>query len=338
MGNRFESVDEILGAGSAQDLFGQDFSTQAKSKYRRLMRLSHPDMFVDAGEKQRASAAFVKLNELWVVFTGKKTSAGKSALAKDTIRTRKHEYVTSLRTEDDVFQVFDATYDAGFENAQVLIAKSGNDSDLVNAYLDALGVIKAGVPDEYLKYFPTLIEKFSYDSSAGKLPSLVIEDWEGFYSLREVVEKYPAGLSPRHIAWIFRRMLVAIGNAADVGLVHGAPNLDAFYVNPSNHGVFLRNWQYSVKSGSSLVAVPSVSKADYPQSVFDKKPADWVVDVHIVAKTALLLMGDTKFVPFAAFFKGCLLNSVPHPAELLGEFDQIMDRVFGERRFVTFEM
>jgi hypothetical protein len=335
-----EALTEILDARTAEDLFGTATSNvgKARLKYRRLLRVSHPDMFSSPSDKQRAGDAFIKLTELWDIYTGKK-SATKAPIKENTIKTKKHEYTAVVRTEDDVFQIFNATYDAGHKKAEVLIAKNADDKDLIDAYLGALDTITHDTPDEYKKFFPTLIEKFNYVGADNvSRPSIAIEDWDGFYSLREVLEKYPEGLGPRHVSWIFRRMLVAIGNAADIGRVHGAPNLDAFYINPHNHGIFLRSWQYSVKTGENLVAVPQNTKADYPEYVFKKKPVDYKLDVWIAAKTAIALMGNQPFKPYSAFFKGCMLTSVPHPAELLAEFDALMDKSFGERKFVTFDM
>lgn len=336
-----DAIKTILNANTAQDLFGDIKPDAARPQYRKLMRSAHPDMFHSDTDKKQAEIAFGKLVNMWEVFVGKKTAkkANLHTNRPNTIKTRKHEYDLSTPTEDDVFQIFKATYDGGHKSAEIIIAKNSADKDLVDAYLFALNKISADTPDEYKKYFPTLIEKFNYKTASNEThPALAIEDWEGFYTLQEIMKAHPNGLDARNVAWIFRRMLVAIGNAHDIGLVHGAPNLNAFHINPKNHGVFLRAWQYSVGTGETLKAVPQNAKTYYPDYVFNKKPVNYNLDVWVAAKAAITLLGKTEFKPFRAFFNGCLLESVPEPAELLGEFDNVMDRAFGERKFVTFDM
>ena len=334
------AINEITAAKTAGDLFDNASVAKARIKYRKLTRSVHPDVFIESKDKQIAQVAFIKLMEFWDIYREKQTDSKlQNGRETDLIKTRKHEYIVVPHSEDDVFQIFGATYDAGHKRAEILIAKNTNDKDLVDAYINSIDVIKHNIPDEYKMFFPTIIEKFNY-SAAGKnaKSSISLNGLKDFYTLREVVDKYPKGLHPRHVAWIFRRMLTAIGNSADVGLVHGAPNLDSFYINPYIHGVILKAWQYSVNTGSQLKAVPKNAKDYYPKYVFNKEPVDYKLDVWLTAKTAIRLLGDNEYKPFMAFFKGCLLSSVPEPRDLLSEFDAVMDKSFGERKFVTFDM
>lgn len=336
-----DTIQEILNASSVQDLFGTDNVRVARTKYRRMMRTVHPDMFVDTHDKKVAQEAFSKLTLFWETLNGhgKRKVSDFSNVDYTVVKTKKHEYkITPLR-ENPVFQVSLGEYDAGFKQAEVYIAKNVNDSDLVDNAVAALKKIDSEVPADFRVFFPTLIEKFNYvDTQKVSHPAYSLEYFSDFYTISEILQKYPNGLPPRQVAWIFRRMLVSVGNAHDLGLLHGAAGPDAFFVHPAYHGVVLNNWEYSQPLGDSLIAIPESLRSWYPDEVFQKKAMDHRLDIAFVAKTGEKLLGTHDFKPFKAFFKGCQLSSVPSAADLLGEFDQLMDNLFGPRKYVTFEM
>lgn len=325
-------VDQVLGAVRARDLFGDVDIDAAKKVYRRLARAVHPDMFEVGTQKDQASKAFAHLTSLWESLSGGK------ATAANVVRTKRHEYVVSdVLTEDEVFTRFAVTYDDGHQRCDMLVAKSTRDGDLASAYMSAMRTLK-DVPDNYKMYFPTTVEHFRYRQGDGDHAAITLAPLDGFYTLRQVKERYPEGIVGRDIAWIFRRMLVAVGNAHDVGLVHGAPTADAFFIHPEMHGVVLGGWQYSVKTGASLVAVPTDFKNYYPAAALSKSPVDYRLDVHVASKTASDLLRDDQPRALRAFFKGCQVASPPQAKHLLAEFDDLLDRLYGKRSFHQFTM
>ena len=68
----------------------------------------------------------------------------------------------------------------------------------------------------------------------------------GFRSLAEVRSAFPAGLDPRDAAWMWRRLLVAIGAAHRAGVIHGAVLPEHVLIHPAEHGLVLVDWCYSV--------------------------------------------------------------------------------------------
>ncbi len=329
-----EQLDKILTAKTAEELFGDlTNKTEITVVYRKLARNSHPDMFSDSRDKLKAQQAFIHLSNLW-------ESIGKvSKKHEDIIVTKKHEYhLGNILTKTEMFTIFNATYDAGYKNAELFVTNNPKDTDLAAAHIKALKKIKTDVNPEYLPYFPKIIENLRYRQGSVEKTIIAAEKLDGMYSLREVTERYPEGINAKDVAWIFRRVLVALGNTHEIGLVHGSPNLDSLWIHPELHGLILNNWEYSVDIGDNLKALPQIFKTDYPESVFQKKPVDYKLDLMLAAKTMQKLLRPDAPKQINIFFKGCTLASTPLAADLLYEFDQLLTRLWGERKFHHFTM
>jgi hypothetical protein len=329
---------QVLDAKSPEELFGTH-EKRSKNVYRHLARHTHPDMFTTPAEKKDAERAFVRLGELWALYQTKNGSATPSAAAANTVKTKRHTYTLGDKVySDDVFAHYEATYDAGHETARLLIVKSPNDADLGNNHAAALKKL-SGVPDEFKDFFPDLIETFRYRQPNGTDHFAVAQKIpEGFVPFTRILEVYPKGVDARDLSWIFRRMLIAVGNAHDVGLIHGAPDLNAFYIKPDVHGVILNNWQYSVETGKTLSAIPTAIHDDYPQSVFDKKPVDYALDIRLIAKAAERLFGPDTPRQFKSFMNGCMMAKTPEARYLLGEFEEMLVRLYGPPVFHKFTL
>lgn len=332
-----EDCLQVMEAKSASDLFG-NHEKRSKIIYRRLARAVHPDLYPEK-DKKTAEKAFVRLTELWEFYT-KATTSPDSAPNANSIKTKKHNYDLGeqFRTHG-IYAGYFATYDAGYEKCQLLVTKNPKDADLTNANISALKKLRSDVPEQFRGFYPELVESFRYRtpdnidhaSFTQKIP-------DGFSPFSKILEVYPDGIDGRDVAWIFKRMLTAVGNGHDVGLIHGAPTLDAFLIHPEMHGVILSDWQYSVEDGKQLVAVPPEYKEDYPQYVFDKKAATYNLDVYLCAKTAKRLLRKDSAPQFNAFFRACMLNKTLEAKYLLAEFDMLLERLYGKPSFHPFTL
>ena len=328
---------QVLDARTPEELFGSH-EKRSKNIYRHLARHVHPDMFTDPADKKDAERAFVRLGELWALYQTRSTTAAPTAAA-NTVKTKRHTYTLGNKVySDDVFAHYEATYDAGHETARLLIVKNPKDTDLGGNHANALKKL-AEVPDEFKDFFPALIETFRYRQPDGTDHFAVSQKIpEGFVPFTEILKVYPNGIDGRDVSWIFRRMLIAVGNAHDLGLVHGAPDLNAFYIKPDVHGVILNNWQYSVETGKALSAIPTSARDDYPQSVFDKKPVDYTLDIRLIAKAAERLFNPDIPRQFKAFMNGCMVARTPEARYLLAEFEELLVRLYGPPAFHKFTL
>lgn len=326
-------IDRILNAKTRSELFGTGNEGAMRQAYRRLARLSHPDMFSHPSEKLRAEKAFKHLTLLWE--DNPKAKPANTSL----IVTKKHSYELGAKfDENDVSLAYNATYDAGHEKCELWITRNPQDNDLGQNAGSAVKKLNKEVPMEYRAFYPEFVEMFKYRQGGVDHTTIAQKVPEGFVPLKKVKEAYPQGINGRDAAWMFKRMLVSIGNAYDTGLVHGGISLDAFLIHPELHGLILRNWQYSVPVGEALTAIDSTVRDYYPQSVFDKNPQNYALDVRMAAKIITGLLEDKAPRQLRIFLSGCMIASMPHPAQLLAEFDELLIRVYGAPKFHVFTM
>lgn len=329
---------EIETATTPQELFGPD-EKEARKKFLSYSRRTHPDM-VSASQKDQANRAFVKLTLFWEKYT---TQNPQSTPQSNRIVSKRREYELDVKLyQTPLKTAYKAFYDDKHKMGELHIANTPQDNDLIANAVSALNKLKK-VPDNYSSFFPKMIDKFKVRQATGEHSVLACEHTEGFVSLEEVRKAYPKGLHGRDLGWLFKRVLVAVGNTRDVGLVHGAFTPDNVFVHPEKHGLVLNNWEYSVEPGQSLVAVPPAYKDYYPGNVLKKEGVSVGLDLTLAVRTMMSLIGeDTGPVQtrFRAFFKGCLGSekSVPHPSVLLGEFDEFLRTLYGEPRYHTFTM
>lgn len=328
----------VLEAKDAATLFGSH-EKRSKIIYRRLARSVHPDLFPDA-EKKTAEKAFIRLTELWDARSNKVATTAGKAPTKNTIKTKKHTY--SVDGEIDVPGIYArhyASYDAGYEKCQLLVVCDPQDSDLAGNHVTALKKLNSDVPESFRAFYPELVESFRYRTESNTDHVAITQKIpEGFSTFSKILDVYPSGIDGRDVAWIFKRMLTAVGNAHDIGLVHGAPTMDAFLVHPEFHGVILSEWQYSVPSGEKMKALPPTFAGEYPAYVLNKEPATYALDIYLCAVTAQKLLRKDAPRQFNAFFNACKLSKPLEAKYLLKEFDGLLQRLYGPPQFHPFTL
>lgn len=231
------------------------------------------------------------------------------------------------------FNRFNATYDDGHIPVMALITANVNDNDLAENHIEKLQEIKDKVNPEYLGFYPHFIEAFKYAENGTTHQGIIQTRHEEFVPFSHIMEKHPNGISGRNLAWIFKRMLVAVGNIHEIGLVHGAIGMDSFYVNAPDHGVILDDWQYARRNGENLVAVPDNLKNKYPEKYLKKAEVSHSLDINMCAKLALELLAEDQPKQLRIFLKVCLKEKTMEAKELLYEFNLLLERLYGAPKF-----
>jgi hypothetical protein len=331
-----EAVALLRRASTPADLFGPDAAEAART-YRRLARLLHPDT---AGD--RTDDEFTRLNALW---------RGYNRSDPITITTRRHTYnLGAKRTGGDLADLYGATYD-GTRDVVIKLPRDPADGDLLEREAVALRQLPKDGPERFIPYVPQLVESFRHrDAATGpERRTNAIVALDGFHSLAEVHDAYPDGIDPRDAAWMWRRLLVALGFAHRAGVLHGAVLPEHVLIHPGKHGLVLVDWCYSVPGCYAPVdpsgRVPALvgRYADwYPPEVPGRERASAATDIFMATHCMTYLMGDKAPKPMRSFAKGCLLASQrrrPGDAwRLLEEFDELLARLYGPRRFRPFTM
>lgn len=324
-----EAVSRVQGVSHPRELFGDD-ETQSRLAYRAFARRLHPDV-VEPTLKDRASVATALLNSLW-------DSYKKTALGTFEIATRRRSYtVESLLLADEISNLYPVSWSDGDDHYGMLrLPRSPKNNDLVETEAKAIKVLDASDPT-YRVYAPTLVESFRYRDTKTRVErrANVTERLDGFVTIKEVHNAFPAGLNGRDVAWIWRRLLAGAGWFHRAGLVNAAVLPEHILVHPLKHGVVFSNWCYSTELDHPLRAVSPNYRDWYPQDVLAKKPASAKTDIHLISHLMGWLLGPNASSQFKAFIQGCTLRfgGVPDAWEIQRDFDDLLFRLYGQRKY-----
>ncbi|GIH78948.1 hypothetical protein Plo01_53770 [Planobispora longispora] len=332
-----EAIALVKAAVDPQDLFSGDAPERT---YRRLARLLHPDL----ASGPDAAAAFVRLARLWAARHG---SAGRPR----TITTGRGTYrIAGVHRRGSTAVLYKTGGDT-----LVKLVRSPADNDLLRREADALRTIeRKGVP-LLLPYVPRLVESFRYRSGGVERQANVISRVpDGFLTLDEITRRR-SPLDPRDAAWIWRRLLVAVGVAHRAGIAHGAVFGHHVLVHPIEHGLVLIDWSQSAPLGTPLTALVTRHRDDYPPGVLAREPVTETLDIRLATRCVATLMGYRAGRPAApggrgpaqdpggaprgvparmrAFIRGSLLSPPRDAWGLLAELDELLDDLYGPRLY-----
>ncbi|TDD66075.1 molecular chaperone DnaJ [Actinomadura darangshiensis] len=333
------------------DLFGGD-EAEAARRYRRLARLVHPD-----ATGGRTRDAFIRLNALWRTY-----NRGDST----TITTRRHAYrLEGDPIAGDLAELYTARPESGHaarrgrpgsapgpgRTVLLKMPRDPHDSDLLEREAVALRQLPKDGDGKFLPYVPRLVESFRHrDAATGAQRQVnVVAGLDGFHSLTAVKHAFPDGVDPRDAAWMWRRLLVGLGFAHRAGVLHGAVLPDHVLIHPEEHGLVLVDWCYSVPgcyanvdSSGRVPAMVDRYAGWYPSEVPGRRPATPATDLYMATRCITDLMGDKAPKAMRSFARGCMLPAQDRrPADawrLLAELDELLERLYGPRRFRPFHL
>jgi hypothetical protein len=220
------------------------------------------------------------------------------------------------------------------------MARDPADNDLMRREAAALIRLQDVVDPALLAYFPPLVATGQRDDTRSGIRRHVnlIGALSGFRSLAEVRAAFPAGVDPRDAAWMWRRLLVAVGAAHRAGVIHGAVLPEHVLIHPAEHGLVMVDWCYSVSGPAGRVrAIVRRYQRWYPPEVLGGDPAGPDLDIWLATRCMAELIGGRAPARMAAFTRGCLLASPrrrPQDAwRLLAEFDEMLEGLYGPRTF-----
>lgn len=320
-----QAVQEIHAARGFSDLVGGDGPGAA---YRRLVKIVHPDV-APADQSPAATAAFARLSALWEQRHG------------TVLRTARHTFTVGARWRaGDLADLYDV--DAGA--ALLKLPRRPADNDLLAAEAGALARLAANGDPRHRAYAPVLIDTFTHQDPAtgARRTANVLQRQRGFIGLDEVARGYPDGVDPRDAAWMWRRLLVALGYAHRTGLVHGAVLPEHVLIHPAQHGLVLVDWCYAVTPGERVPALVARHRDRYPPEVPAREPASPGTDIHLATSTMRRLIGARMPQPLRRFADGCMYDAPrmrPQDAwRLLAELDELLHHLYGPRRFRAFAL
>ena len=358
-------AQRIEQARDLQDVFGtlsgqpDEQLRAARLIFRRLSKVIHPDRYPLPDDQQIAQRTMAQLNGLWAEARRRIRSGSYTdqAAAAATIRiiSRKRAYdIGMLISMGEVCQRYACHFDLnGAARSGIFkIARTPNDNDLVRIEAKVLRHMRADKNFTRLfPFVPEVFDSFLYDDRrTAPRQANIISRIENVYSLEEVHAQYPRGVDPKHVAWLWRKLLIALGLAHARGVIHGAVLPSHILIEPDQHGLILDNWVYAlpepIERDAHLTAIVSAYEVWYPPEVFARQPPAPSLDIFMGTRCMVYLLGGdpiTGDVPttvpkaIASFFRGCLLPAPDHRPQqawnLLNEFTELIERLWGPRIF-----
>lgn len=186
---------------------------------------------------------------------------------------------------------------------QVLkVTRDPADNQLLKREAAALTTIAAKADPTLLPYVPRLVETVRLRTGDEvRRANLISRAPDGFVTLEAIGPR-----DPRDIAWIWRRLLVAVGVAHSAGISHGAVLPRHVLVHPIEHGLILVDWCRAGRDPAADVLAATQCVA----ALLDGPPAR-----------------------MRTFVGGCLARP-PHDAwALLKELDDLLEDLYGPRTY-----
>jgi hypothetical protein len=219
------------------------------------------------------------------------------------------------------------------------IPRSPKNNDLMKNEAMTLKHIAAEGDEAFKAYVPQHVETFRHRDASDKKERLVnvLDMPDGLYSLQEVHDAFPNGIHPKDLAWMWRRLLVALGYVHSTGRVHGALTPDHILIHPEKHGLLLVDWCYSVEVGSPLTAIVPKHRDLYPAGALAKEDVKPSLDVRMGTQSLLYTLRGRVPRQYKGFFQYSAQTNLD-AFTLKDEFDQLIGEMFGPRRFIPFAM
>ncbi len=366
-----ERVSQLLDQASVpEEIFGdlQGSLTEqlalARKVFFHIAKTVHPDIARGEMQEREAHRAFKKLSALWEQAQDKinaGTYGQKNAFAPFVMQTASGQYtIKRVLAWGDLCTIYAGTANsaAGRRRVLVKVPVQPRDNDLVTNEARILAHLRASSTYQAARHFLSrLLDAFPYEEQAtGVVRQVtVLAAVEGLVSLVEVKKAYPTGIDPKDMAWIWRRLLIALDFAHTNQVIHGGVLPTHILIHPEHHGVVLIDWSYAVldpaRTGELIRAISSPYRSWYPAEVLAKKEPQPGLDICMAAQCMIDLLGGDphqRTMPAAvpwqiqSYLQGCTIPNPhrrPQDAHMLLEtFDELLAQLWGPRTFHRFTM
>ncbi len=96
----------------------------------------------------------------------------------------------------------------------------------------------------------------------------------------------------KHVNWMVSRMLELTAWINQIGYSHCGINPDSIFVIPENHGMICTSFYYLTRLDTPLKTISGKYQNLYPTEVFKTKKATSNIDIELVKRTAIYMLGD----------------------------------------------
>lgn len=273
--------------------------------------------------------------------------------------------VGSLLSRDDLCNVYQCAFEDQQQTWQGMfrLARDPADNDLVRNEAQILSHFQATTNyGDYRAFLPLLLESFVYQDAGldrGAQVNIVtlhehVASPRDLYNFEEVRAYHATGIHPKDMAWMWRRLLFALGFFHSHHVIHGAVLPSHVLIEPREHKLALTGWGFALReparTGRHLSAISMPYESWYPAEVFAKAVPDAGLDLLTAARCMFYLMGgdplgdppgvlEPELQDYFARFIEPNPKSRPQDAwAALDDFDRIIEALWGPRTFREFKM
>ncbi len=325
----------IMGARNAASILGP-INEGRKAREKALKIKLHPDKWPPI-ERVMATQAFARLEEL----LAQEREAGSDRF---TVVTKTREYkVQNLVFKGTVGNLYACRFERQMKMKDGLlkISRSPRDNDLIVAEAKSLKKIYQS-DNKARVFFPRFEEAFKHRDKTTNIDrqALVVRCLPGFISLSEALACHHGGFDVRDLAWVWRRALIALELLSELGIVHGSVVPEHILIEPCQHGVMLVGMTTSVESGGVVKFLGTTERSIIAPEILVKEPVDTTTDIYMLCATMRAMMENAVPQQFKSFVKGVCFERQKvrpqSPLKLLNELDELLERMYGPRRFRVF--
>lgn len=308
-------------------------------KVRKVLSLLHPDR--NPGRVEEANQAFIKFNGWVASIAGisgsvsvdepevpdqaKVVNIGKKSYSLDRLVWQRPGLRYYLNGENDVLV---SVTDPGLDWAANGVTTFNN-------------AIKTYDERETVFYLDCLKSREYHPPEGISVYSIYNRPEGDFKTLKEVVKttRFGRGLTPKSMAWIYRRAITAVGRLHDSGVSVNSLDSESFVIDTESHGLLLKDTQYCTKFGEKITAVsPECLERLSRRIRHDKISFDGREDLSILSGVINDLMDFDARPDWLRRFMQFGIKAAPKDARvLLADFDEICEQHWGPRAFHKFE-
>lgn len=323
-----EIIEKIQKAETCGDIFEKDAS-RIKQQFRDFAKCIHPDVCSDV----RAKETFIKLNKLYEtaldhIFTGSWEETGVLQLTPKIMMAgikniSTFELGARYVSDTKIAYIFDSGKEAYFSNYTTKLTQTARfkDSKIRNMYQDKIPTIKT-------------ITDMSYGRKA-----IVVGKTPDDYPMDLFLKTYGNKLTGRDIAWMISRMCDLLCFLyINSSMVLNGFTKENLLICPKTHKISIfGGWWYASLNGTSMIGTNKTVYNCMSSLTRTNKIATPQTDIESMRHICSEMVHEKTDIP-KSILNWINSGSSDDPLQTYHDWNEALDKAYGQRRFVKFDV